>query len=56
MTRERRLTLKTAIYLILLCGLGGVVWLYPFLFELFILGAIGGAYWIFFHEKTRKTD
>ena len=47
--------MKILSYLMLLAGLAAVVWFYPFLFELFFLGAIGGAYWIFFREKTSKS-
>jgi len=47
--------LKTLTYLALLSALGGICWRYPFLFELFILGAIGGAYWIFFRDENRKS-
>ncbi len=40
--------MKILAYLLLLAVLGGITWRYPFLFELFILGALGGAYWLFF--------
>lgn len=37
-------------FLALLIGLGAVVRSYPFLFEIFPLGAAGGAYWLFFRK------
>lgn len=37
-------------FVALLAALAGVVSNYPFLLELLPLGAIGGAYWLFFHK------
>lgn len=45
--------MKILAYLALLAVLGGITWRYPFLFELLIAGAIGGAYWLFFRDKGR---
>lgn len=42
--------MKVVAYLLLLLVLGALAWTYPFLFELPILGAIAGAYWLFFRE------
>jgi hypothetical protein len=44
------LAIKIVLYLLLLALLGVVTWQFPFLFELPLLGAIGGAYWIFFRR------
>jgi len=46
--------MKVLAYLLLLLLLGALAWTYPFLFELPILGAIGGAYWLFFREDQRS--
>lgn len=43
--------MKILAYLALLAVLGGITWRYPFLFELLIAGAIGGAYWLFFRSR-----
>lgn len=48
--------MKVLLYLLLLGILGAIVWLYPFLFELFILGTIGGAYWLFFRTPKPSND
>lgn len=45
--------MKILAYLLLLTVLGGITWHYPFLFELLIAGAIGGAYWLFFRSERR---
>jgi hypothetical protein len=42
--------MKVLLYLTLLAFLGYITWLYPFLFELPLIGAIGGAYLIFFRK------
>lgn len=44
------MAIKIALYLLWLALLGVVVWQFPFLFELPLLGAIGGAYWLFFRR------
>lgn len=46
--------MKVLVYLLLLVVLGAVAWNYPFLFELPILGAIGGAYWLFFRDSKES--
>lgn len=48
--------MKVLAYLLLLAALLGITWKYPFLFELLILGAIGGAYWLFFRETSTAHD
>lgn len=40
--------MRIAIYLVVVAGLAGIAWHYPFLFELPVIAAIGGAYWAFF--------
>jgi len=40
--------LKALAYLLLLVVLAGLVWQFPFLWEIAVAGAIGGVYWIFF--------
>jgi hypothetical protein len=45
--------MKILAYLILLGLLGSIAWKYPFLFELPLIGAIGGAYWLFFRQSTQ---
>jgi len=46
--------LKGLLYLILLAALTGLVRQWPFLWEIGVLGAIGGAYWIFFREPPSE--
>lgn len=48
--------MKVVAYLLLLALLSGITWKYPFLFELLILGAIGGAYLLFFRETGTTHD
>lgn len=43
--------MRIAIYLAVVATLAGLAWLYPFLFELPLAAAIGGAYWAFFADK-----
>ena len=38
-------------YLLLLAALVGLVWWVPLLWELALVGAIGGAYWAFFQKR-----
>jgi hypothetical protein len=40
--------LKTLLYVVLLGMLVALVWQFPVLWELAVVGAIGGAYWCFF--------
>jgi len=42
--------LKLAAFLLLLLCLAGVVWRFPFLWELGIAGLIGGLWWLFFRD------
>ena len=48
--------MKALAYVALLCILASLVWRYPFLFEIAPLGAIGGAYWLFFRDQAPKAD
>lgn len=43
--------MRIAIYFAVVAGLAGIAWHYPFLFELPLIAAIGGAYWAFFAKK-----
>ena len=40
--------MKALRYLLLLAALAGVVWWLPILWELAVVAAIGGVYWVFF--------
>ncbi|WP_301276195.1 hypothetical protein [Dechloromonas sp.] len=42
--------LRIVAYLVLLTALAGLIGSFPFLFELLPLGAISGAYWLFFRK------
>ena len=44
--------MRIAIYFAVVASLSGVAWHYPFLFELPLIAAIGGAYWAFFARKV----
>lgn len=44
------MALRVIAFLVLLAVLAGLVGSFPFLFELLPLGAIGGAYWLFFRK------
>jgi hypothetical protein len=44
---------RIAIYLTVVTALVAIAWAYPFLFELPLLAAIGGAYWAFFSKADR---
>lgn len=46
--------MRVVIYCIVVTALLGLAWVYPFLFELPLLAAIGGAYWAFFAGKGDK--
>jgi len=46
--------MKVLAYLLLLAVLGGLVWQFPFLWEIAVAGAIGGVYWIFFRVPPEK--
>ena len=45
--------MRVAIYVSVIAILTGIAWLYPFLFELPLIAAIGGAYWAFFAGKNK---
>lgn len=45
--------LRIGIYLATIAILSGIAWHYPFLFELPLIAAIGGAYWAFFAGKNQ---
>ncbi|WP_306602660.1 hypothetical protein [Azonexus sp.] len=47
--------MKIIAYLVLLSILGSITWKYPFLFELPLIGAIAGAYWLFFRQPDQNT-
>lgn len=44
--------MRIAIYFAVVAGLTRIAWHYPFLFELPLIAAIGGAYWVFFAGKS----
>jgi hypothetical protein len=44
--------MRVAIYVAVIAILTGIAWVYPFLFELPLVAAIGGAYWAFFTVKN----
>jgi hypothetical protein len=44
--------MRIVIYMIAVVGLSGIAWAYPFLFELPLIAAIGGAYWAFFARNN----
>ena len=52
--RDTLASMRIAIYVAVVAGLSGIAWLYPFLFELPLITAIGGAYWAFFAGKSDK--
>lgn len=43
--------MRILIYWVVVAILAGIAWQYPFLFELPLIAAIGGAYWTFFAKK-----
>jgi hypothetical protein len=43
--------MRVVIYIAVVALLTGIAWAYPFLFELPLAAAIGGAYWAFFAGK-----
>ncbi len=45
--------MKILLYLLLLLVCGGLLARYPFLFEIPLLLAIGGAYYLFFRVPTK---
>jgi hypothetical protein len=45
--------MRVAIYISVIAILTGIAWHYPFLFELPLIAAIGGAYWAFFAGKNK---
>lgn len=44
--------MRIVIYISVITILSGIAWFYPFLFELPLIAAIGGAYWAFFSGKN----
>jgi hypothetical protein len=46
--------MRPAVYFVAIALLSSLAWHYPFLFELPVLAAIGGAWWAFF--AGRKGD
>ena len=44
--------MRAAIYVFVIAILTGIAWHNPFLFELPLIAAIGGAYWAFFARKN----
>jgi hypothetical protein len=48
--------MRIAIYFTVVVALAGLAWLYPFLFELPLAAAIGGAYWAFFADRSETRD
>lgn len=46
--------MRIAIYLFVVASLTIFAWHSPFLFELPLIAAIGGAYWAFFAKKGDK--
>jgi hypothetical protein len=45
------IAMRILAYCIVVATLAGIAWFYPFLFELPLIAAIGGAYWTFFASK-----
>jgi hypothetical protein len=45
--------MRVAVYVLVIAILTGIAWRYPFLFELPVIAAIGGAYWTFFAGKNK---
>lgn len=48
--------LRAVLYLAVVAGLTGLAWHYPFLFELPLIAAVGGAYWAFFSTKGGRSS
>lgn len=48
--------MKVLAYLLLLAALAALVWHFPFLWEVGVLGAIGGVYFIFFRTPQGPGD
>lgn len=47
-TTKARVSMRIVIYLLVLIALTAIAWRKPFLFELPLITAVGGAYWAFF--------
>ncbi len=47
--------MRIVIYFAVVAVLVGIAWQYPFLFELPLIAAIGGAYWAFFARKQEPS-
>jgi hypothetical protein len=48
--------MKITIYVFLLATLTALAWQYPFLFELPLIAAIGGVYWVFFAKGEPHSE
>jgi len=48
--------MRIAIYFAVVAGLAGATWHYPFLFELPLIAANGGAYWAFFAKNGNRSQ
>jgi hypothetical protein len=46
--------MRIALYFAVVATLAGLAWVYPFLFELPLAAAVGGAYWAFFAGRGRE--
>lgn len=44
--------MRIALYFAVVAALAGLAWVYPFLFELPLAAAVGGAYWAFFAGRS----
>jgi hypothetical protein len=47
--------MRILVYLATIGALSSIAWQYPFLFELPLIAAIGGAYWTFLANATSLT-
>lgn len=47
--------MRILVYCLVVVALTGLAWYYPFLFELPLIAAIGGAYWAFF-ARTKQQE
>lgn len=48
--------MRIVIYLFFLVALTGLAWQYPFLFELPLIAAISGVYWVFFAKGEPPSE
>jgi hypothetical protein len=54
--RDTLALMRIVIYLFFLAALTGLAWQYPFLFELPLIAAIGGVYWVFFAKGEPPSE